>query len=156
MSKNTFLIHLNKTFANSKVQACLDEIDEKSQTEFYGLFWIVQEVLSQNNNAIYKNQIDQAIYEYGGYKPHFGIADYELELLIKYEFIKEENNYYYSPFQRITLENRKNKKQSIADKEKLIKRLEEKIEFLKSDNKKFKIKKPDVVKNQASNHEQVL
>jgi len=101
--------------------------------EYYGMYWVIQELLSQNKNKILISELQSKIDEYSPTKIPF-------EEIIS--FFRVEEDYVYSAFQRVVAENHEKSKhkrieagelkQIIDQKNAIIKRLEEKIEFLKN------------------------
>lgn len=145
------LIHLRKSFQSKKIQSYLDKYPYEHQHEFYGKFWLLQEVLAQNNNLISINYVGQITYEYVGYVTELSIGEDDIEEMIESGVVGiDDSGNIYSPFQKFVNESKhKTSKakfdlnileQKIASSEKLLARLQDKIEFTKNRKKKVVFK----------------
>jgi len=137
------IIHVLKTTSNKKVKKYLSHFPINKQIEAYGLFWIIVETLAIQSNKwdLDKSKLldkrDEDTQEM--ILNHSTKIDKAIEAMIDSGFLIPEDTYYYSAFQRIVIENYRVKKlaevelkQKVRSQEILIKRLEEKIEFLKN------------------------
>lgn len=128
MSKS--IIHASKAFRSFKKSR--EDLGEHI-LEYYGLFWTVQEILHRNKNKILLTDLQNEIDNYCPTK-------IPIEDIISLFTVEED--YIYSTFQRTVINNNEvsrpkrieagELKQELIKKDALIKRLEEKIEFLKN------------------------
>lgn len=135
--------HVRKAFQGKKIQGYLDKFPPEYWFETYGKFWVLQEVLSLNNNLININDIEQITYDYMGNNDGIAISEDDIEIMLDSEVIsKDEENNIYSPFQKMIIDSKLKTGKAkmylddlntqIEAKEKLIKRLNDKVDFIKS------------------------
>lgn len=130
------MIHTDKLFRNFTERFA----KEGSVHKYYGMYWIMQELLAQNKNKILLSELQQKIDEYNG--------GFNAEDMI--DFFRVQDGYLFSPFQDEvykTIEKNKRKRrknselqQELEQAQALIRRLEAKIEFLKNPKPKLKRK----------------
>jgi len=161
MEKFYNLPHHNQAFNNQKIQKYLSKFSEEDKFCFYGIFWILMEMFHQENNKISLPVLNTKIAEYQPYTGGHGFLTQlkdALNIMIEVGLIekeitddKEYTEYYYSPYQRLVLQSKANHQSKLSEtnqklnnkvteQEGLIKRLNDKIDFLKSDKKQIKEK----------------
>lgn len=132
----TSTIHKFNTLDNVKIQEYLSNFPKTQRAEAYGLFWIIVETLFREGNKWdldkskllnHRSELTQDLIL--SYAKQF---DKALKFMVKVEILLPEQDYYYSPFQRILTENYNEKNLRRKEQDLLVKRLEEKIAFLKN------------------------
>ena len=129
------IIHVLDTIDNNRLKEYLSSFPISKRIEAYGLFWIVMETLAMLDNK-WDHLDKQKLLEYHSEESQEIILsnvkqiDKALKTMIKTELLIPEDNYYYSPFQRLTRKSYEIKKIKEIGLRTLVQRLEDKIKFL--------------------------
>lgn len=139
--------HVAQTIDTPRIKDYLALFPETKRIKYYGYFWLIVESLFMMENKwehcdkslLLKNRTTETK---NLLLIDVNAVDKAIKGMIKVGLLKEENNYYFSPFQRLMQENALNAKKKrmclheleseIAKKEKLLSRLNDKVEFIKS------------------------
>lgn len=150
MNKN-YLIHSNDTLYSPRVKSFLSDYTDPHKLKTYAVFWIVQEILAQNKNSLSETDLAKKVTDYiqNIMQDNTLVAGSEdiIRVMRIHGLLKEESGMLFSGFQKVVNESRSKKRQEAGiikqendTNKKLIKRLEDKITFMKNGKPKLKRK----------------
>lgn len=146
------LPHHNQALDNTKIKRFLDYwVEEDHKAIAYAAFWVVMEMLHLHKNKLPIKFELMAEY-FDNYSRDLFRAEYVnvvIKKMLEAELLLTEEDYFFSPYQKLVKDNKikheenlqaKNQKLNniVGEQEKLIKRLNDKINFLKSNKKQLR------------------
>lgn len=146
------LPHHNQALDNTKIKRFLDYwVEEDQKAIAYAAFWVVMEMLHRNKNKLPIKFELMAEYFDNYSRDLFPIQfiDVVIKKMLEAELLLTEEDYFFSPYQKLVKDNKikheenlqaKNQKLNniVGEQEKLIRRLNDKINFLKSNKKQLR------------------
>lgn len=146
------LPHHNQALENTKIKRFLDYWTEPDHRAIaYAAFWVVMEMLHRNKNKL-PIKFELMAEHFDNYSRELftvQFIDVVIKKMIEAELLLTEEDYFYSPYQKLIKDNKQRQEDNLQTKyqkslkrideqDKLIKRLNDKIDFLKSNKKHLK------------------